>query len=72
MRSMTERTDPHAGESMVGPHGAPDDHGSDAGDDDHAHGASSLGPFDAMSWGAAALGVVLGLVVVLALVQAQG
>ncbi len=69
---MTERTDPHTGESMLGPHGDADDHGSDAGHDDHAHGASSLGPFDVMSWGAAALGVVLGLVLVLALVQAQG
>jgi hypothetical protein len=77
MRSMAERTDPHrtdphAGESMVGPHGAADDHGESDGHDDHAHAASSLGPIDAMAWGAAAVGVVLGLVVVLALVQAQG
>ena len=69
---MAERTDPHAGESMVGPHGATDDHGSDDGHDDHAHATTSLGPFDAMAWSAAAVGVVLGLVVVLALVQAQG
>jgi hypothetical protein len=32
----------------------------------------ALGPIDTVSWGAAALGVILGLVVVLALVQAQG
>ena len=69
---MAERTDPHAGESMVGPHGAADDHGEADGHDDHAHGAPSLGPFDVMAWGAAAVGVILGLVVVLALVQAQG
>lgn len=69
---MAERTDPHAGESMVGPHGVAEDHGEAGSHDDHAHGASSLGPIDAMSWGAAALGIALGLVVVLALVQAQG
>ena len=69
---MAERTDPHAGESMVGPHGAADDHGDSGGHDDHAHGGASLGPLDAMAWGAAAVGVILGLVVVLALVQAQG
>lgn len=69
---MAERTDPHAGESMVGPHGATDDHGESEGHDDHAHGAMSLGPIDALAWTAAAIGVVLGLVVVLALVQAQG
>jgi len=69
---MAERSDPHAGESMVGPHGATDDHGADAGHDDHAHGGTSLGPMDVTAWGAAAVGVILGLVVVLALVQAQG
>jgi hypothetical protein len=72
MRSMAERTDPHAGESMVGPHGAADDHGEADDHDDHAHDAVSLGPFDVMTWSAAAVGVFLGLVVVLALVQAQG
>jgi hypothetical protein len=73
---MAERTDlhadPHPGESMVGPHGAGDDHGADGGHDDHAHGAASLGRVDVMAWGAAAVGVILGLLVVLALVQAQG
>jgi len=67
---MAERTDPYAGESMVGPHGAADDHGDSDGHDDHAHDGMWLGPIDVMAWGAAAVGVVLGLVVVLALVQA--
>ena len=38
--------DPHAGESMVGPHGAADDHGDAHGHDDHAHGGEALGPID--------------------------
>lgn len=71
---MTERHDPHAGESMVEPRGAADDHGADAtgdhGHDDHAHGGESLGPIDVQSWGAAVGGVFLGLLVVLALIQA--
>ena len=59
-----------AGEDKVGPHGSTDDHGDDGGHDDHAHGdAMALGPIDAPRWGAAALGVLLGLVVVLALIQ---
>jgi hypothetical protein len=37
--------------------------------DDHAHAETALGPIDVSRWGAAALGVLLGLVVVLALVQ---
>ena len=52
------------------PHRSTDDHGEDGGRDDHAHGdAMALGPIDVPRWGAAALGVLLGLVVVLALVQ---
>ena len=62
--------DPHAGESMVGPHGSAEDHGDTHGHDDHAHGGEALGPFDLPKWGAAALGLVLGLVVVLAFLQA--
>jgi hypothetical protein len=61
---------PHAGESMVGPHGVADDHGEDHGHDDHGHGGDTLGPIDLPMWGAAALGIVLGLVILLALVQA--
>jgi hypothetical protein len=68
--SDTQRPDPHAGESMVGPHGAPDDHGEDHGHDDHAHGGEALGPLNLAAWGAAVLGVVLGLVVMFAFIQA--
>lgn len=60
---MAERPDPH---------GSTDDHGAADGHDDHADAGIALGPIDVASWGAAAVGVVLGLVVVLALVQAQG
>ena len=64
---------PHAGESMVGPHGAADDHGADHGHDDHGHGdGDALGPIDLPMWGAAALGIVLGLIVVFAFIQAAG
>ena len=60
----------HPGESMVGPHGSAEDHGGDQGHDDHAHGdAMALGPIDVPRWGAAAVGVLLGLVVVFALIQ---
>jgi hypothetical protein len=70
MAAVSERPDPHAGESMVGPHGEPDDHGGDHGHDDHAaHGGQALGPLDVRMWGAALLGVVLGLVVALAFAQ---
>ena len=51
------------------PHGSTDDHGEDGGHDDDAHGdAMALGPIDVPRWGAAAVGVLLGLVVVLALI----
>lgn len=51
-------------------HGSTDDHGEDGGHDDHAHSdAMALGPIDVPRWGAAAVGVLLGLVVVLALIQ---
>jgi hypothetical protein len=66
----THRPDSHAGESMVGPHGTAEDHGDDHGHDDHAHGAEELGPIDVPMWGAAALGIVLGLIVLFAFVQA--
>jgi len=69
MAPVSERTDPHAGESTVGPHGAADDHGETHGHDDHAQGAGheseKLGPIDVTRWGAALLGVALGLVVAL-------
>lgn len=82
---MSERPDPHPSDAVVGDHGKPeeqtaapshDDHGH-AGDghggDGHGgdgHGGEALGPFDLPKWGAAALGVILGLVVVFAFVQA--
>jgi hypothetical protein len=59
----------HAGEDMVGPHGSAEDHGGDHGHDDHGHANVALGPIDVQAWGAAAVGALLGLVVVLALVQ---
>jgi len=68
--SETARPSPHAGESMVGPHGAADDHGEDHGHDDHAHGGEALGPINVAAWGAAVLGIVLGLIVVFAFAQA--
>ena len=58
--------DPHAGESMVGPHGQPDDHGEAHGHDDHAdhsHEGPELGPIDRLAWAMGALGIFLGLVV---------
>jgi hypothetical protein len=76
MGSMSERPDPHA-DPAVGKQGEPVDPGSSAAHVD-AHGAGhddghdgeALGPVDAGMWGAAVLGVALGLVVFLALVYA--
>jgi hypothetical protein len=68
--SSSDQLDPHAGESMVGPHGAADDHGEDHGHDDHAHGEAPLGPLNFAAWGAAILGIVLGLIVLFAFIQA--
>jgi hypothetical protein len=70
MASMAERHDPHADEASVGPHGAADDHGGTHGHDDHAHGSDALGPVDMRAWGAAVLGIALGLVVMIAFIQA--
>jgi hypothetical protein len=68
--SQSERPDPHADDAIVGPHGEPDDHGGTHGHDDHAHGTAAVGPLDVRAWTAAAVGVLLGLLVVLALIQA--
>ena len=71
MDANQHATSPHAGESMVGPHGAADDHGEDHGHDDHAHDDSDpLGPIDLIAWGAGIFGIVLGLCVALAFVLA--
>ena len=52
------------------PH-AVDEHASDDvhGHDDHGRAPAEPGPIDVQAWGAAAGGVLLGLLVVLALVQ---
>lgn len=67
---MAERQDPHAGESMVGPRGAADDHGAEHGHDDHAHEGMELGPIDRLAWAMGGLGILLGLVIAAALLAA--
>lgn len=67
---MTQAQDPHAGESMVGPHGAADDHGDAHSHDDHTHGGETLGPPDVRMWAMAVLGILLGIVVAIAFLQA--
>lgn len=58
---------PHVADAMVGPHGSLDDHGATHGHDDHAHGEAAIGPVDLRLWGAAGLGIVLGIAVAVAL-----
>ena len=70
---MTQAHDPHAAESIVGPHGAADHHGDAHGHDDHGgHGGAALGPLDLRIWAMAVLGILLGLVVAIAFLQAAG
>ena len=70
---MSQTLDPHAGDSMVGPHGSTDDHGGDHGHDDHAHGGGSGdGPIDLRLWAAGGAGIVLGLVVAAVLASSAG
>ena len=62
----------HVDDGMVGPHGSMDDHGADHGHDDHAHGEAPVEKIDLPAWGAGALGVALGIAVVVALILATG
>lgn len=67
---MTQAHDPHAGESMIGSHGTTEDHGDAHGHDDHGRGSAALGPLDVRTWAMAVLGILLGLVVAIAFLQA--
>lgn len=44
-------------------HHRTDDHGDDTEHDDHAHAEELLGPIDVPAWGAAVVGILLGLAV---------
>ena len=62
---MAEAHDAHAAHA-VDEHATDDVHGHD----DHGRHAAEAGPIDVQAWGALAVGVLLGLLVVLALTQA--
>jgi hypothetical protein len=66
-----EMADPHGSDAMAGPHGgdAMAEHGETHSLDDHGHApeAEALGPVDVYAWGAAGLGILAGLAVVLVL-----
>ena len=67
-----EAPDPHAGDTMVGSHGA-DDHGDRNGHDVHAHDdGDALGSVDLRAWGAGVLGIVGGLIVAAVLAMGAG
>lgn len=61
---MAETHDAHVAHAV-------DEHASDDvhGHDDHGRATTEAGPIDVQAWGAAAVGVLLGLLVVLALIQ---
>jgi hypothetical protein len=63
----TQHPETNGADGMVGPHGSTADHGDTHGHDDHAHGGEALGPVDRGLWSAAALGILLGIVVAVAL-----
>ena len=58
---MTDAHAPHASDE----HATDDVHGHD----DHGRDGPEMGPIDVRAWGAAAAGVALGLLVILALIQ---
>lgn len=60
------------GHEAADDHHRTDDHGDDAEHDDHAHAEEPLGPIDVPTWTAGAVGVLLGLAVVLAFAMATG
>jgi hypothetical protein len=64
--------DAHASDATTGPHGSMADHGEDHGDDDHAHAEEPEVRFDIPAWGAAILGVLFGLAVVIVIAIASG
>jgi hypothetical protein len=71
MGPMAEtHADPHAGESMVGPHDAADDHGAEHGEDAHGDHGEPLGPIDRTAWAMGGLGILLGLVIAAAFLAA--
>jgi hypothetical protein len=65
MPDLAHPTDaPGPDAAVAGDHHATTDHGTDGGHDDHGHADEwEPGPIDVAAWGAAALGVALGLVV---------
>lgn len=69
---MAEKHHAHAGESTIGPHGGTDVHGQAHGHDDHGHGPEALGPVNVQMWAAGVVGILLGLVVMFAFIQAAG
>lgn len=60
----------HAGETLSESHASMADHASDRHNMGDEHEGTALGPVDVTMWGAAILGIALGLVVFLALIQA--
>jgi len=57
-------------EELVGPHASMDDHGHDDHNMGEGHEAVALGPIDVPAWGAFLLGILLGLVMLVAFILA--
>lgn len=62
LEHVAAQSDDHVGAAHVTGHDA-----VKAGHDEHGHGSETLGPVDVRAWGALALGIAAGLVVVLCL-----